>query len=67
MKKKTVKTISKRVRVTGGKGKGTIMHNRANKRHLLEKKTSGRKRRISGNSPCVTAGDNKMIRANINI
>ncbi|MDO5710182.1 MAG: 50S ribosomal protein L35 [Micrococcales bacterium] len=43
-KNKTHSGAKKRFRVTGS---GKIMHERRNKRHLLEHKTSKRKRRLS--------------------
>jgi large subunit ribosomal protein L35 len=48
----------KRFRVTRT---GKILHGRQNKNHLLEKKTSAHKRRISGTA-ALTGGDAKSVR-----
>jgi len=56
-KMKTRKAVSKRVKVTGG---GKLMHRQIGQKHLLSKKTSWRKRRLSGEKD-VAAGDAKHI------
>ena len=52
-KNKTHSGAKKRFRVTGS---GKIMHEQRNKRHLLEHKTSQRKRRLSADK-VLTGGD----------
>ena len=57
-KAKTHSGTKDRFRVTRN---GKVMHAKQNKNHLLEKKTSQRKRRISGTEPLEGRGDAKRI------
>jgi large subunit ribosomal protein L35 len=57
-KMKTRKSAAKRFRKTGT---GKLVRNRAFKRHLLEHKTSKRKRRLSGKA-VLTKGDTKRVK-----
>jgi large subunit ribosomal protein L35 len=57
-KQKTHSGTKKRIKVTGS---GKLMHERANKRHLLEGKSSRRKRRLSGTSE-LSKGDGKKVK-----
>ena len=57
-KNKTHSGTKKRFRVTGS---GKLMRERANKRHLLEHKSSQRKRRI-GQDAAVSAADVPRIK-----
>jgi large subunit ribosomal protein L35 len=57
-KTKTHSGSSKRFRLTG---RGKIMRQQANRRHLLEHKSSRRTRRLDGLVP-LTGGDAKRIR-----
>lgn len=57
-KVKTHKGSAKRFKVTGT---GRVMASRANRRHLLEKKSSNRKRRLRGQSE-LSPGDSKHVR-----
>ena len=57
-KNKTHSGAKKRFRVTGS---GKIMHERRNKRHLLEHKPSTRTRRLSRDAQ-VAAADTKNVR-----
>ena len=61
-KMKTHKATAKRVKVTGS---GKLMHKHARARHLLRKKTSGRKRRLAVPS-AFSPSDTKRIRVLIN-
>ena len=56
-KMKTKKAASKRLKVTGS---GKIMHRRTGQGHLLSKKSSRRKRRLSDDKE-VSRGDAKHI------
>ncbi|AYD89612.1 50S ribosomal protein L35 [Actinomyces sp. 2119] len=51
-KNKTHSGAKKRFRVTGS---GRLMHEQANKRHLLEVKSSRRKRKLSKDQPVAPA------------
>ena len=57
-KNKTHSGASKRFRITGT---GKIMHARANRRHLLEHKSSERTRRLEGDT-AVAKNDVKAIK-----
>ncbi|HZA60202.1 MAG TPA: 50S ribosomal protein L35 [Actinomycetota bacterium] len=57
-KQKTHRGAAKRFRVTRT---GKVLHRRANKAHLLQKKTSQRKRRLSGTNE-VTAERKGILR-----
>ncbi len=57
-KQKSHRGAAKRLRVTGS---GKIMRKRSNVRHILEKKNSKRKRRLSHDVP-VAKGDEKRAR-----
>ena len=57
-KNKTHSGAKKRFRTTGS---GKVMREQANKRHLLEHKSSRRKRRLSGDL-VVSAADVKKIK-----
>lgn len=57
-KQKTHSGAKDRFRVTR---KGKVLHGRQNRRHLLEKKSSSRKRRLSGKGQ-LSAGDAAQIR-----
>jgi large subunit ribosomal protein L35 len=57
-KMKTKKSAAKRFKKTGT---GKLVRNRAFKRHLLEGKTSKRKRRLSGKA-VLTKGDTKRVK-----
>ena len=57
-KNKTHSGAKKRFRITGT---GKVMREQANKRHLLEHKSSRRKRRLSGDL-VVSAADVKKIK-----
>ncbi|ACZ22157.1 MULTISPECIES: 50S ribosomal protein L35 [Sanguibacter] len=57
-KNKTHSGAKKRFRITGS---GKVMREQANKRHLLEHKSSRRKRRLSGDL-VVSAADVKKIK-----
>jgi len=63
MKKKTHRGTKKRFRVTK---KGKILHKKANKGHILSKKSKKRKRalRIEGE---VSRGDKKVVKKLLNI
>lgn len=56
-KNKTHSGAKKRFKVTGS---GKIMHEQRNKRHLLEHKTSKRKRSLSQEKE-LTGGDKKTV------
>lgn len=56
-KMKTKKAASKRLKVTGS---GKLMHRQTGQGHLLSKKSSRRKRRLSGNKE-VSAGDARHV------
>ncbi|MDR6938907.1 50S ribosomal protein L35 [Arcanobacterium hippocoleae] len=58
-KMKTHSGTKKRIRVTG---KGKLMREQANKRHLLEHKSSRRTRRLSTDQPVAKADVKKMSR-----
>ena len=58
IKMKTKKAASKRFKFTGT---GRIMHRQAGQRHLLSKKSSHRKRRLSGERE-VSSGDADHVR-----
>lgn len=58
-KMKTHSGTKKRIRVTG---KGKLMREQANKRHLLEHKSSRRTRRLSADQPVATSDVKKMSR-----
>ncbi len=58
-KLKTRKCAAKRVKQTGT---GKFRHNRANGRHILTKKSSRRKRRLSHDAP-ASPGDARRIKA----
>ena len=57
-KQKTHSGTKKRIKVTGS---GKLMHERTNKRHLLEVKSSRRTRRLSGVAE-VAPADTKKIK-----
>ena len=57
-KQKTHSGTKKRIKVTGS---GKLMHERTNKRHLLEVKSSRRTRRLSGVAE-VAPADPKTIK-----
>ena len=57
-KQKTHSGAKKRFKVTGS---GKIMHERANKRHLLEHKSSRRTRRLTGTAE-VAPADTKRVK-----
>lgn len=57
-KMKTNKTAAKRFKKTGS---GKLRRRQANRSHILEKKTSARKRRLDG-SVDVHTGDEKAIK-----
>ena len=57
-KNKTHSGAKKRFRITG---KGKVMREQANRRHLLESKTSRRTRRLAGDQP-VAAADVKKVK-----
>ncbi len=57
-KNKTHSGASKRFRVSGG---GKLLHERANRRHLFEKKPSTRTRRLEG-TVVVDGSDRKRVR-----
>ena len=57
-KMKTDSGAKKRIKVTGS---GKLMHERTNKRHLLEVKSSRRTRRLSGVAE-VAPADTKKIK-----
>ena len=57
-KQKTHSGTKKRIKVTGT---GKLMHERTNKRHLLEGKSSRRKRRLSGTDE-LSKGDTKKAK-----
>lgn len=57
-KQKTHSGAKKRFRTTGS---GKLMREQANKRHLLEVKSSGRKRRL-GKDVNVSAADSKQVK-----
>ena len=57
-KQKTHSGTKKRIKVTGS---GKLMHERTNKRHLLEVKSSRRTRRLSGVAE-VAPADTKTIK-----
>jgi large subunit ribosomal protein L35 len=61
-KAKTHSGASKRFRVTGT---GKIMREKANKRHLLEHKSSRRTRRLDGRTE-VSANDKKRVNKLLN-
>ncbi|MCK4323880.1 MAG: 50S ribosomal protein L35 [Armatimonadetes bacterium] len=56
-KMKTKKAASKRLKVTGS---GKLMRRQTGQGHLLSKKSSHRKRRLSGNKK-VASGDAKHV------
>lgn len=58
-KMKTHSGTKKRIRVTGS---GKLMREQANKRHLLEHKSSRRTRRLSTDQPVAKADVKKMSR-----
>lgn len=58
-KMKTHSGTKKRIRVTGA---GKLMREQANKRHLLEHKSSRRTRRLSTDQPVAKADVKKMSR-----
>lgn len=58
-KMKTHSGTKKRIRVTG---KGKLMREQANKRHLLEHKSSRRTRRLSSDQPVAPSDVKKMSR-----
>ncbi len=58
-KMKTNKSVAKRFRRTGS---GKITHGRANRRHILTKKATDRKRRLRRDPAIVGGGDAKRIR-----
>ncbi|MEO6822282.1 MAG: 50S ribosomal protein L35 [Candidatus Nanopelagicales bacterium] len=57
-KQKTHSGTKKRIKVTGS---GKLLHERANKRHMLEHKSSRRKRRLTGTVE-VAPSDRKRVR-----
>lgn len=57
-KHKTRSSASKRFKVTGS---GRLRRERANFRHILEKKSSSRKRRLSGET-AVASNDEARVR-----
>jgi large subunit ribosomal protein L35 len=58
MKNKTHSGTKKRIKVTGT---GKLMREKAGKRHLLEKKSSEKTRRLAGQTE-VAPQDNKRLR-----
>jgi large subunit ribosomal protein L35 len=56
---KTHSGSKKRFKITGT---GKVLHERANKRHLLESKSSRRTRRLSGTKELVKADARKVER-----
>jgi large subunit ribosomal protein L35 len=58
-KMKTHGAAAKRLRRTGS---GKIVHKRSNFRHILEKKSSTRKRRLSGTVPVAKADERRARR-----
>ncbi|HZK06332.1 MAG TPA: 50S ribosomal protein L35 [Actinomycetaceae bacterium] len=62
-KNKTHSGAKKRFRVTGS---GKIMHEQRNKRHLLEHKSSKRKRRLSKDK-VITGGDAAKVKKMLGI
>ena len=61
-KNKTHSGAKKRFRITGS---GKVMREQANKRHLLEHKSSKRMRRLAGRTE-VAASDTKRVNAMLN-
>jgi len=61
-KQKTHSGAKKRFRVTRT---GKVIHQRMNLNHILEKKTAGRKRRLS-TTGTLTGGDARQIRRLLN-
>ncbi|HEY7857791.1 MAG TPA: 50S ribosomal protein L35 [Candidatus Nanopelagicales bacterium] len=57
-KQKTHSGTKKRFKVTGS---GKILHERANKRHMLEHKSSRRKRRLTGTTE-LAPSERKRVR-----
>lgn len=57
-KMKTHSGIKKRIKVTG---RGKLLRQKANRRHLLEHKPSTRTRRLAGTTE-VSAADRKRVR-----
>ena len=57
-KQKTHSGTKKRIKVTGS---GKLLHERANKRHMLEHKSSRRKRRLTGTVE-IAPSDRKRVR-----
>jgi large subunit ribosomal protein L35 len=62
-KMKTDRGAAKRFKITGT---GKIMRRKAFRSHILEKKSSARKRRL-GNEAQVTGGDAKQVRKMLGI
>jgi large subunit ribosomal protein L35 len=58
-KMKSHRGVAKRFKVTS---KGKIRRRRANANHLLEKKASTRKRRLTGSDAKVSEADAKRVR-----
>jgi large subunit ribosomal protein L35 len=58
-KMKSHRGVAKRFKMTS---KGKIRRRRANHNHLLGKKTSTRKRRLTGSDAKVSDADNKRVR-----
>lgn len=58
-KMKTNKSVAKRFRRTGS---GKITHARANRRHILTKKSPDRKRRLRRDPAIVAGADARRIR-----
>ena len=58
-KQKTHSGTKKRIKVTGS---GKLMHERTNKRHLLEVKSSRRTRRLSGVAEVAPADTKKITK-----
>lgn len=58
-KMKSHRGVAKRFKVTSS---GKIRRRRANANHILEKKTSSRKRRLTGRDATVSEADSKRIR-----
>ena len=56
-KQKTHSGTKKRIKVTGS---GKLLHERTNKRHLLEHKSSRRTRRLTGTSEVAKSDQGKV-------
>lgn len=62
-KQKTHSGAKDRFRVTRT---GKVLHKKMNKNHILEKKTSQRKRRLSQTAELTTTGDSARIKRLLN-